>query len=62
MFFPDPTRLNVLDFTLTVLTLLAGLSASVTDSLVLTVLTLISQLSAMLCFALARRQQSKSRQ
>lgn len=60
MFFSDPTRLNVLGFSLTMLTLLGGLSASVTDSLALTALTLVAQLAAMFCFSLARRERPKS--
>lgn len=60
MFFPNPARLNVFGFTLTVFTLLVGLCASATDSLALTALTLVAQLAAMLCFMLARRGQPKS--
>ncbi len=60
MLFRDPARLNVLGFTLTVLTLLAGLSASVTDSSVLVALTLVAQLAAMFCFSLARRERPMS--
>jgi hypothetical protein len=60
MCFRDPARLNVLGFTLTVLTLLAGLVASVTDSVALTALTLIAQLTAMLCFTLVSRRRPKS--
>ena len=52
----DLARLNVIGFGLTVITLLVGLSTSITDSPALTGLTLAAQLGAMACFTLARRK------
>ena len=54
--FSNPDQLNTLGFSFTVVTLIAGLTAFVTDSLALTFVTLVAQLGAMACFTLGQQK------
>ena len=49
------SRLNTLGFSLTLVTLVAGLTAFFSDSLVLSLVVLVAQLVAMVCFTLGQK-------
>jgi hypothetical protein len=54
--FSNPDQLNTHGFSLTLVTLIAGITAFVTASLALTVITLVAQLAAMACFTLGQKK------
>ncbi len=49
------SRLNILGFSLTLVTLFAGLTAFFSDSLAVAFVTLVAQLAAMACFTLGQK-------
>ena len=55
------SRLNTLGFSLTLVTLVSGLTAFFSESLVLAIATLVAQLAAMTCFTLGQKASEADR-